>query len=301
MKELIYQYYQIDVIGIIKISDRVFKIKSYNDFYVAKIVNNYELEKIFYNIDAMQINVLVKVLLNIKRQYLTSYKHQYIYLMPFLENKNDIPVEIKIKKYFELIAYLHNQSFYTIKVNDQYFQQLYEDLSKIIQERFNYYQQLILKYEKISFRSPSQWYFIMNYHHLYEALENSHNYLRQFIDLTNDYTDMRICFNYQNFDLAHVLMKPYCLLAIDHICMQMPIFDLYSVFENEKFSLFNEDILWATYFQLITLKNHEKILLKCLLYMIPCIEFTNDEIDNILLLTKLLTYIEEVDHFIRQI
>ncbi len=301
MKDLIDRYYKINVIGIIKISANVFKIKSHHQFYVAKVVHNHQLEKIFYDIEAMQINIFVNVILNTYQQYLTPYHQQYLYLMPFLENNDYIENDIKIRKYFELISYLHNYSFYNLNVNEHYFQQLHDQLLNNIQERFNYYQELIIQYEKMTFRSPTQWYFVMNYYHIYQALEKSHSYLIQFMKLTEGYSRIRVCYNYLNFDYAHILVNHSCLIAIDHICLQMPVFDLYHFFQNENFLLLNTDILLNHYFCDITLRDDEKTLLKCLLNIVPCIKFKNNEVDNIYLLTQLMNYIDEVEHFIHQI
>ncbi|MCD7807910.1 MAG: hypothetical protein LUH02_01100, partial [Erysipelotrichaceae bacterium] len=263
--------------------------------------NNHQLEKIFYDIKNIQINVFVKVLLNTRQQYLTPYHQQYLYLMPFLENNDYIANDIKIRKYFELISYLHNHSFYNLKVNEHYFQQLHDQLLKNIQARLNYYQQLMLQYEKMTFRSPTQWYFVMNYYHIYQALEKSHSYFLQFMELTKGYSSIRVCYNYLNFDFAHIIAEYPCLIAMDHICLQIPVFDLYHVFQNENFTLLNTNMLLNHYFCDMTLGDDEKLLLKCLLNIVPRIEFKSDEVDNIYLLTQLLNYIDEVEHFIHQI
>ncbi|MCD7894829.1 MAG: hypothetical protein LUG60_14230 [Erysipelotrichaceae bacterium] len=300
MKDTLNDYYHIKVIGIIHITRKVFKIKTNKEFYIVKIVNNNQLENIFHNIYSLNIPHTIKIIPNQNNQYLTPYQNQYIYLMPYLNNDEYLPIEIKIKYYLNYIATIHNQTSYTIKTSQQYFNQLTNQIKNNIDKIYQYYQQLINNYEKIQWRSPTQWYYIMNYYQLEKTMNNAYMYLKQYQALTQNYKNIRVTYNYQNFDINHILIKDKCLISIDHINVNIPVFDLYYLYQND-FTLFDSQCLIDNYLNIVKLNQDEVVLLKCLLEISPLIHFNLQEIDNITLLFQLLHYIESVEYFIRQL
>lgn len=285
----------------IKLSQKAYKLKTQDAFYVAKIIDNNQIEKIFKNIDTLKISCFVKILCNIDHHFLTPCHDHYLYLMPYLDHDDHIMPEIKIKHYYQFLANLHNQSSYNMKISQSYYDNLSDYLGHIIERREADYRQLIETYEKISMRSPDQWFFIMNYLKYFETLDKAKQFLSQFKDITKGNTSTRVCFNYQHFDYNHIYIKYGCLISIDHVNINIPVFDLFNIFQNDNFFLFDSHVLFENYLNIISLNDDEKILLKCLLNIIPNISFMKDEIQNIIDMNRLLNYIDSIGHFIEQL
>ena len=122
MNELILQYYKIQVVGLIKLTQNVYKLKTNDGYYVAKCVEDKHIETIYEYIETLHIHCFVQILLNKNNELLTPYQNNYLYLMPYVDNNQGLLKEMKIKYYFETLAYLHYNSFYFTKVNQQYSQ-----------------------------------------------------------------------------------------------------------------------------------------------------------------------------------
>ncbi|MEG0277288.1 MAG: hypothetical protein RR630_09680 [Coprobacillus sp.] len=301
MKELLTDYYSIQVIGIIKVTDKVYKIKCDNGYYAVKIVESRQIEQVYEYIETLRIKCFIQILINKNNEILTPFHQNYLYLMPYIENSVGLLKEVKIKFYFETLAYLHYNSFYFTKINQQYFDNLKNDILKIINERTIYYQQMIKNFEDVIIRSPSQWMLVMNYYRIYEALCSSRQYLSQYLEHTKNYTQIRVCLNYKHFDYNHIALKDRLLLSIDNVCIDLPIYDLFDIYQRIPDILFDLDCFCDYYFKKIELKEDEKLLLCCLMNIVPIIEYGQDEIENIIKLSRLLYYLDSVHNFIAQL
>lgn len=301
MNELILHYYGLHVVGLIKITQNVYKIKAEEGYYVAKIVKDKHIETIYEYIETLHIQCFVELLFNKNNELLTAYQSQYFYVMPFVDNSQGLMKEMKIKFYFETLSYLHYHSFYYTKVNQQYFETLQQDILKIINERTIYYEQMIQNFENIALRSPSQWMLVMNYYRIYEALCSSRQYLSQYIDHTQNFHQIRVCLNYKHFEYDHISLKSKVFLSIDNVCVDLPIYDLFDIYQRIPDILFDLDCFSEYYFKKIEIKEDEKLLLCCLMNIVPIIDYGSDEIENIIKLSRLLYYLDSIHNFIAQL
>lgn len=299
MKNVIYQNYGFVVVGMIKINDNVYKIKTRDQNYVLKITTNQNINTIYEYVDTLHLRCFITIIPNREQQFLTPYQSQYFYLMPYVDVSLGLLKEMKIKFYFETLAYIHEKSFYYTKVNQSYFQTLHDDILKIIHERTYYYDQMIRSFENIAIRSPSQWMLVLNYYRIYEALCQSRQYLSQYMELTSSYQQIRVCLNYKNFDYDHISLKSQLLLSIDSMCIDLPIYDLFDLYQKIPDILFDLDCFSEYYFQKIALKDDEKLLLCCLMNIAPIITFQQNEIENIIKLSRLLYYLDSIQQFMK--
>ena len=301
MKDVLYQYYGMTMIGSIKITSRVFKIKTSKDQYIVKITKKKDIEKNYEMIEAFHLKCFIQIIKNKYHHILTPYQNEYLYLMPCVENNHGLLQEMKIKFYFETLAYLHSQSFYYTKINQDYFEKLYQDILSIIRERELFYEKMIEKCETVYYRSPSEWMFIMNYYRIHESLQYAKDYLKQYIEKTKNYSQIRVCLNYKHFDYDHISLKEKIFISLDSICIDLPIYDLFDMYQKIPDILFDLDCFSQYYFQKVDLLEDEKLLLCCLMSITPIIYFEKDEIENIIKLSRLLYYLDSVNHFIEQI
>lgn len=301
MKYVILKNYDLHVIGEIKLSSHVFKLKCHEGYFVVKITSQKSLQNMYDLVETLNLSCFVHIIPNLHHEYLTIYQHQYLYLMPFIESESQHLKEMKIQFYFETLAYLHEHSFYDMKVNQQYFHTLEKDVLKVINERFQYYEKMIESYENEVYRSPSQWMLVMNYYRIYEALALAKQYLSQYMNCIQECHSIRICLTYKNFDYQHISLKHKCLISLDYMEMDLPIYDIFDMYQKIPDILFDLDCLSQSYLKKFELRKEEKLLLCCLMNIVPIIQFEHDEIDNIIKLSRLLYYLDSVHHFITQL
>ncbi len=298
MKDILESSYSLKIIGIIKIKENIYKIKTDDQLYVVKIVKDTHIEQVYEYIQTMHVHCFVDILLNKNNEVLTRYNEQYLYVMPYLDNSQGKLQDIKIKMYFETLAYLHEKTFYQIKVNQEYYEMIEKDILKVIEERCLYYEQMITHYENTMYRSPSQWLLMMNYHRIYHSLNRARDYLQKYRELCTNHFQIRVCLTYRNFDYDHICLKQKALLSIEDVCIDLPIYDLFYMYQKIPDVLFDLDCCSQYYFCRITLKEEEKALLCCLMSIVPIVKFGKDEIDNIIKLSRLLYYLDSIYCFI---
>ena len=301
MKDVILKNYDFHVIGEIKLSSHVFKLKCHEGYFVVKITSQKSLQNMYDLVETLNLSCFVHIIPNLHHEYLTIYQHQYLYLMPFIESGSQHLKEMKIQFYFETLAYLHEHSFYDMKVNQQYFHTLEKDVLKVINERFQYYEKMIESYENEVYRSPSQWMLVMNYYRIYDALALAKQYLSQYMNCIQECHSIRICLTYKNFDYQHISLKHKCLISLDYMEMDLPIYDIFDMYQKIPDILFDLDCLSQSYLKKFELRKEEKLLLCCLMNIVPIIQFEHDEIDNSINLSRLLYYLDSVHHFITQL
>lgn len=301
MKQIISDYYGLNIIGLIKLTSCVYKVKTHESLYVVKIVDSKNIEKIYEYIEILHLKCFVQIYLNKNNEIITPYQQKYFYLMAYVDNSQGLLKEMKIKFYFETLAYLHLNSFYFTKINQDYFQTLQQDILTIIHEREAYYEQMIQNYESILYRSPSQWMLVMNYYRIHESLINAKHYLSQYLEKTQSFSQIRVCLTYKHFDYNHISLKQRVLLSIDHMEIDLPIYDLFDMYQRIPDILFDLDCFSQYYFKKIELREEEKLLLCCLMSIAPIIYYNDDEIENIIKLSRLLYYLDSIQAFIQQI
>lgn len=300
MKDKIEEHYGLKIKGIIKISTCVYKIKCEDSQYIVKIVDDLKMKQILEYIDSLSIDCFVDIYYNKNKEILTKLKDKYFYIMPCLDAKANNLKEYKLKFYFEMIAYLHMKSFYYIKVNQDYFDTLKKDIVFIINERQRYYEKMITKYEKLTFRSPSQWMLLLNYYRIYESLNDALHYLKLYLEEVQSHTQVRVSLVYKNFNYDHIILKEKKLISINHISLDLPIYDLFDMYQKIPDILFDLDCFSIHYFSKIELLKEEKLLLCALMHIVPIVHFENDDIENIIKISRLFYYIDSINGFINQ-
>ena len=98
LQKIIQTKYDLDVIGLIQISPRVYKVKTANHFYCVKIVDEKKLEVAYQHLNTLHLHHFIHLILNNEQHYFTPFQDQYIYLMPYLQEDNHIKKEMKKRK-----------------------------------------------------------------------------------------------------------------------------------------------------------------------------------------------------------
>ena len=126
MKELIKSYYDIDCISFIKLSDKAYRIKSNNKDYVLKYIDTRNIDIIIEKLSILKIDAFLFPLIN-----------NFIIYEWLKEEKVSIK-DLKLKFFLSELAYLHNKTFYTLKVNETFFKDTYEYIGNKIDMHFTF-------------------------------------------------------------------------------------------------------------------------------------------------------------------
>ncbi|WP_041138648.1 hypothetical protein [Beduini massiliensis] len=294
MIDLIKNEYNLDIIGMIKVNENVYKLKVADGFLALKFTESYSFAHNYYYIKTLRINCFVPVILNLQQSPLTRYQNQYFYLMPWYESDLVPMRELKLKFYFETLAWLHNHTFYNVKVSKQYYEKLCKDIYGIIQERANYYYQLLVYCEQSFDRSPWQWMLLMNYYRIENSLNCAYKYLEQFQSMVCSKEYVRVSLVYMNFKYQHIYLNYQKLISIDHMKIDMPIYDIFNMYQQTTDTLFDLDSLFQFYLNKVVLYNDERVLLAALLSITPIVELKGKNIDNVIQLSRLVYYMDSV-------
>ena len=301
MKSLIEQEYGLHVLGLIKVNEKVYKVKAQEGFYALKFCSSYLFYNNYYYIQTLKLNCFVTILLNAHQLPLTAYQNGYFYLMPWYE-KDQVPMrELKLKFYFECLSWMHNHTFYNVKVSKDYYEKQIQEIKQIIQERKDYYLEHLQLCEKAFDRSPWQWMWLMNYYRIDQSFNFALEHLNHYQEVCQDKHYLRVALVYMNFNYQHIFLNQKKIISIDRMKIDSPIYDIFTMYQNSTDSLFDLDSLFQFYLQKIILQEQEKVLLMTLLSIVPVISIKGKNIDVIIQISRLLYYLDSIKHLIQQI
>lgn len=299
MKETILSLYNIEVLTFIKITDKVYKIKSNEKDYALKYIEQTNLDNLIEKLKIIKLNNFVYPLKNIYKQYVSSFEDVNFIVLPWIEEDSVIAKDLKLKFFLENLANLHNKSFYTIKVNEGFFNETYDFIANKIDSIEDYIEKYMSKIERLDYKSPSQWIFLINYPIYVDAIKKANKYLESYKDKCKDKTTVRLAFTYNDFNYNHISLKEEKILGIESIEVAPPIYDVFYTFIS--LNEINVDIkmYYEKYFKKFILDDYEKDWLLSLLY-IPRIEnLSSNEVNNIKEVINSLNYIKNSEDIAR--
>ena len=291
MKELINNIYKINVTSFIKISDKVYKIKSDDKNYILKYIDNNNLNMIIEKLNIVKIDTIYFPILNTNNEYISKYENYSFVIYNFLEEEKTSLNDLKLKFYLNELANLHNKTYYPLKVNDSFFKDTYEYIGKLIDDKEKIIKDYMEYIENTNYKSPSEWLFLLNYPTYIKCIDEANEALEKFKNISYKKSNVRMAFTFNNFDYKHIFLKESKIIGVDNIRLSSPVYDIFytlSVIENS-----NVDIksYYLKYFKTFILEDYEKEWLYSLLY-IPNLNISNDECLNIKNITNSLEYIK---------
>ena len=235
LQKIIQTKYDLDVIGLIQFSPRVYKVKTANHFYCVKIVDEKKLEVAYQHLNTLHLHHFIHLILNNEQHYFTPFQDQYIYLMPYLQEDNHIKKEMKIKTYYQILAYLHN-----------------------------------------------------------------HYYLSQYQEIMKGKNEIRLSLTYNHFNKEHIFVSDETLISIDQMKINYCIYDLIDIFQNHD-ELYESLPLLEYYLKEVKLLKEEKILIQCILSIVPQVQLNLQEEVNIYQMSKLICYLDGLQEIFKKL
>lgn len=294
LQKIVEDHYDLKVIGFIRLSQSVLKMKTKQCFYCLKFVDNTNIESVYNHLAALQLQCFVKIIKNNQDKILTSYQDQRFYLMPYLQHDQNVVKELKLRYFYECLGYLHNRSFFQHHVSQAFFDQQKKDIIHIIQERMAYYDSLMNEFEVMNYRSPSGWMLVLNYYRIHDCLKQAQEYLEDYYQIVSQKHDIRLSLVYNHFNYQHIFMEERKLISIDQMKIDFCIYDIFNMYQTVPELSFHLDSLFQYYLDKVYLYKEEKLLLKCLLSVVPIIHFNQDEVNNIIKMSRLLYYLDSI-------
>ena len=123
--------------------------------------------------------------------------------------------------------------------------------------------------------SPSEYNLARNISYIFKCIEIGKQYLETFKDQIENLNKMRVVVVHNNLDLSHYITNNY-LISWDKAKIDMPVFDLYNLYNNHNKDFSFIEIL-KTYEDDYPLKDYERNLFFILITMPKKIEFNDSE------------------------
>ena len=213
--------------------------------------------------------------------------------MPYLQEDNHIKKEMKIKTYYQILAYLHNHSFFMQHEEDAFFKKQYDDLFSLIQQRKNDYEELMREFEFRKFKSPAGWMLVLNYYRIV-------HYLSQYQEIMKGKNEIRLSLTYNHFNKEHIFVSDETLISIDQMKINYCIYDLIDIFQNHD-ELYESLPLLEYYLKEVKLLKEEKILIQCILSIVPQVQLNLQEEVNIYQMSKLICYLDGLQEIFKKL
>jgi len=291
MKEIIKELYNIDVLTFIKVSEKVYKIKAKEKDYALKYIEQKNLEMTIEKLKILKIDFFVYPLKNIYNKYISEFEEVNFILLPWIEEDNALMKDLKLNFFLNSLADLHNRSFYTLRVNESFFNETYDFIANKIDKVSEYIEQYMSEIERLDYKSPSQWLFLLNYPFFVDSISRANKALEEFQNKTEKKDIVRMALTYNDFDYKHILLREGKMLGVENVELTPPIYDVFYTFVSLNEMNVDTKMYYEKYFNNFILDDYEKQWLLSLLY-IPQIEnLSKNEVRNIKEVTNSLNYL----------
>ena len=96
VSKVIKEAYALEVIGYIKGSKKVYKVKCKEGFFCLKFVEDNSITVVWDHIESLHLKCFLPIIKNSRQQILTTSEGKTFYLSPWLANDNVIIKELKL-------------------------------------------------------------------------------------------------------------------------------------------------------------------------------------------------------------
>ena len=197
----------------------------------------------------------------------------------FIEDSS-IPKEQKILDMIDLVSLLHSKTTHYKEITEDYFKELYEDLSNNIYYLKSYYNDLITVIEGKIYMDPSEYLLARNISRIFASLNFCEKEIENWYQVVKEKKQTRLVVLHNNLSLEHFIRnKSSYLISWDNSKIDNPIFDLYKLYRNHG-EYFDFITLLKRYEMTYPLLDEERCLLFIMIAMPTKLEFTDSVFKN---------------------
>ncbi|HBD06556.1 MAG TPA: hypothetical protein DCY93_04020 [Firmicutes bacterium] len=299
-KELIEENYGITLLGLVKLSDKTYKVFTEEEAFLLKKHDDEYIENIFIRLKMLSIDYFHLPVLTKQGNYLLYDEDKRYALYHYYDDESVLNKDIRLHFYTKALAELHSLSSFPVNVADGYFVDKLDFLQKQIDDKENELLFRVKRIEREDYHSPEDWYFYMNYQHFHLALQTAKKYLDDLDEAYKTATDLHLCLTYQNFDYRHILVRAQKILSLDKMALASPVNDLLFLFDDKVSFTIDSTVFLKEYFSIYQMSKYEIYELLTLLF-IPQKENKpgiKEDIDDTSKAIRFLNRVEKVAKFI---
>lgn len=198
-----------------------------------------------------------------------------------------------------VLSILHLKTSYNKEITDFEYKKIYEELSKEIDYKYNYYLDLINIIENKIYMSPSEYLLARNISIVFFQIYYAKNTLEKFMNDNKDIKTKRVSTLHNNVDTSNLLRnEEIYLISWKNKENDSPIYDLID-FYNKRVLDFDFNFLLNEYEKINPLTKSEKELLYIFISIPDKIVFTNNEYINIKNVRKFLDKVYKSDYLLK--
>ena len=206
---------------------------------------------------------------------------------------NDIaePKEQKIIDMTNLVSLLHNKTTMYKEIDIDNYKYIYESISNKIDDTYNYYNNLMDNIENEIYMSPSNYLIARNITLIYKMLNYAKTEINNWYKMIENKRKVRVVTIHNNLSIDHYLKsdKPY-LISWDKSSIDMPIYDLVSLYKNNYMDFDFVDIL-KIYLNKYPLLPEEMLLFLIMISIPDKIKKADSEYKIVLEVRRIIDYI----------
>lgn len=214
---------------------------------------------------------------------------------------NDLeePKEQKVIDLVNLITLLHSKTTFYKEVDIDNYKYIYESINNSIDETLEHYNQLMDGIESEVYMAPSNYLIARNITIIYNALGYAKNNINSWYKMIENQRKVRVVTIHNNLRLEHYLKedKPY-LISWDKSKIDMPIFDLISLYQNNYLDFEFIDLL-KLYLSKYPLTREEMTLFLTIISIPGKIPLNESEYQTVLSVRRILDYIYKSSEIVK--
>ena len=222
-------HYDIEVIHISQLTDKVFKLESQQKDYLLKFASGDDdfLMKQLYAHKELPSNVL-SIYETRSGSLMAPNENGFAYLTDYIV-QTPMPFENRVRDYADLLNKLHEATQIVIDKNNDEISWMYGDDYRMLESNFMILEAMMGQYEMKISRSPFEWQVIMMYPLLYGMYRRSDDSLKKFYHLLGRKKKLAVAMTHGDVNVANVLPSSETTHLIN--------------FENSSFDIQSQDIL----------------------------------------------------------
>lgn len=226
-------------------------------------------------------------------QIIDEFDNKYVY--EYLDDV-EVPVNQKMIDEAKTLAELHYKTSYFKNVKIDNFKEIYENISSNINYLESYYNNLFDKALSEEYIRPSLYILIINSSLIKANISFLKRELEKWYKMINDLDKIRVVYNHNNLSIDHFINNKF--ISWDKFLVDSPVIDLINLYKND-YNKYDFSLFLNEYFKYFELLDYEKTLLFIMISMPKTYDFTNNELDNTIMVSKSISYIEDTNKLIR--
>lgn len=246
---------------------------------------NKDIRSLYSYLNSRNFDKFPKLIDEIDNSYVYEYLDDY-----------DNPINQKVVEEAKTLAELHYKTCYFKSVKLDNFKEIYEDILSNINYLEDYFNKLYEDALSEEYIRPSLYILIINSSLFRSDFRFLRSELEKWFKMVSDLDKIRVVYNHNNLSINHFIDNKF--ISWDNYAVDSPVMDLIKIYSNDygkyDFSLFLNEYL--SNFELL---DYEKSLLFIMISLPRVIGFNDNELNNTILVSKLVSYIECTNRLIR--